>query len=255
MDYTTLLPEVKEAQEPAPTQMHSFYSLCQQLVDGRAARGKRYDLAGILVVLVLAKLAGMKNLLGASEWVKHQEEVLREGLQLSWKRMPCANTYSYVLARLNSQEVNATLAAWFVRQAAVRRKGEETGQGKSAGDAHLAIDGKALKGTGKQAYGGKEAQQHVLHVYEVQTGVVIQQVPIGEKRNEVSALKPLLTEVLCKGRILTADAAQSYHEFGRLVQQAGGDVIVILKDNTPVARADLELFFEDPQADTRTWQS
>ena len=71
----------------------------------------------------------------------------------------------------------------------------------------------------------------------------------------VSALKPLLTQALCKGRLLTTDAAQSYHEFGRLVKRAGGDVMLIIKDNTPTTRADLELFFEDPQADRRTWQS
>jgi predicted transposase YbfD/YdcC len=112
-----------------------------------------------------------------------------------------------------------------------------------------------LKGIGKQVYGGEKPQKQVLHVYEVQTGIVLQQCPIAEKRNEVSTLKPLLTEVLCKGRILTADAAQSYHEFGRVVQRAGGDVILIIKDNTPVTRADLELFFEDPQADRQTWQS
>lgn len=69
------------------------------------------------------------------------------------------------------------------------------------------------------------------------------------------ALKPLLTEALCKGRILTADAAQSYHEFGRLVKCAGGEVILIVKDNTPLTRADLELFFEDPQADRSTWHA
>ena len=45
------------------------------------------------------------------------------------------------------------------------------------------------------------------------------------------------------------------HEFGRLVQQAGGDVMVIVKDQTPVTRADLDLFFEDSQADKGTWQS
>jgi predicted transposase YbfD/YdcC len=120
---------------------------------------------------------------------------------------------------------------------------------------HLAIDGKALKGTGKQMYGGDDPQQHLLHVYEVQTGIVLEQCPIGEKRNEVSALKPRLPEVLCKGRILTTDAAQSYHEFGRLVKRAGGEVIVIVKNNTPATRADLELFFEDQQADRSTWQS
>jgi hypothetical protein len=38
------------------------------------------------------------------------------------------------------------------------------------------------------------------------------------------------------------------------VKRAGGDVIVIIKGNTPAARADLELFFEDEQADRSTWQ-
>ena len=83
----------------------------------------------------------------------------------------------------------------------------------------------------------------------------MQQCSIGEKRNEVSALKPWLTEVLCQGRMLTADAAQSYQEFGHLVKRAGGEVIVIVKDNTPVTRADLELFFEDLHADRGTWHS
>src|SRR5258707_15175173 len=46
-----------------------------------------------------------------------------------------------------------------------------------------------------------------------------------------------------------------YHEFGRLVKRAGGDVVVFVKDNTPSTRADLERFFEDPEADRCTWQS
>jgi hypothetical protein len=69
------------------------------------------------MVLVLAKLAGMQSLLGASDWIADQEQLLRQGLQLSWKRMPCANTYSYALARLDSQQVNAAMATWFVRKA------------------------------------------------------------------------------------------------------------------------------------------
>lgn len=77
--------------------------------------------------------------------------------------------------------------------------------------------------------------------------------PIALERNEVSTLKPRFSEVLCKGRILTADAAHSYHEFGRLVYRAGGGVVVFIKDNTRATRADLELFFEDPKADRCTW--
>ena len=258
MDYTTLVAESQEDQEQPPKRMQSLYEVCCKVVDGREARGKRYELAGLLVVLVLAKLAGMQSLLGASEWIADQASLLREGLHLSWKRMPCANTYSYALERLDSQQVNAVLAAWFERKEAESRCGEEpsrlVGQ-PSERHVHLAIDGKALRGTGKQLYGGEEPQKQVLHVYEVQTGIVLQQCPIATEHNEVSTLKPFLTEALCKGRILTADAAQSYHDFGRQVQRAGGDVVLFIKDNTPVTRADLELFFEDPQADRRTWQS
>jgi hypothetical protein len=66
MDYTTLFPESQEGQEQPAKRMQSLYEVCQQVVDGRCARGKRYDLAGLLVVLVLAKLAGMQSLLGES---------------------------------------------------------------------------------------------------------------------------------------------------------------------------------------------
>jgi hypothetical protein len=154
--------------------------------------------------------------------------------------------------------VDYALAAWFVRQEAESRCGEEPSRlvaQSSERHVHLAVDGKALRGTGKQLYGGEEPQKQVLHVYEAQTGIVLQQCPIAKEHNEVSTLKPLLTQVLCKGRILTSDAAQSYHDFGRLVHQAGGDVVLFIKDNTPATRADLELFFEDKQADRRTWQS
>src|SRR6266700_918557 len=221
MDYTTLCAESKEDQEQVTKRMHSLYEVCHQLVDGRKARGKRYDLAGLLVVLVLAKLAGMQSLVGASDWVRDQEAFLREGLQLPWKHMPCANTYSYALARLDSQQVNTALAAWCVRKEAEKRCGQEPSRGVSQASqqhVHLAIDGKAGLSTGKQAYGGEEPQKQVLHVYEAQTGMVLQQCHIATEHNEVSTLKPLLTQALCQGRLLTADAAQSYHDFGRLVK-------------------------------------
>lgn len=247
MDYTLLPEESKEEHVCSSDQIQSLYERCRQLNDGRKARGRQYDLAGLLLVVILAKLAGASSLLAVSEWAKDQEEMIRGRAKLTWKQMPCATTYSYALERLESQQVNEHLAAWFVRHMSKCRRNQQ--------QVHLAIDGKTLKSTGEQAYGGEHPQQHLLHIYEAETGVVLQQIPIGTKTNEVGALKPFLTEVICKGRVLTADAAQSYHEITRQVKQAGGDVILIIKDNTPATRADLELFFEDPHADRGTWQS
>ena len=65
MYYTTVLEESKEKQTCASKQMQSLYQVCQQIKDGRKARGRQYDLAGVLLVVVLAKLAGMSSLLAA----------------------------------------------------------------------------------------------------------------------------------------------------------------------------------------------
>jgi hypothetical protein len=66
MDYTTLVAESKEGSEQRAKGMQSLYEVCQQVADGRCARGKRYELAGLLMLLVLAKLAGMQSLQGES---------------------------------------------------------------------------------------------------------------------------------------------------------------------------------------------
>lgn len=70
MDYTTLLEENKREHACSSRQMHSRYQACQQIKDGRKARGKQYDLAGVLLLVVLAKLAGMSSLLAASRMGK-----------------------------------------------------------------------------------------------------------------------------------------------------------------------------------------
>ena len=94
MDPTPLLPEIREVKEDVENHLPSLFEVCQQIGDERAARGKQYELAALLMLLVLAKLAGMKSLLGASDWMQDQGAWLREHLHLSWKRMPCANTSS-----------------------------------------------------------------------------------------------------------------------------------------------------------------
>lgn len=219
--------------------------VCQHLADGRAARGTSSELAGLSVLLVLATRAGMKRLQGASDGMCDHQDRLREQLRLTGKRLPCRTTSQDALVRLDSQKGNACLAAWLIRKEAERRCGEEPSRLATQSDQrsmHLAMDGKGLKGTGQHASGGENPQTQVLHVSDVHTGMVVHQCPLSEKHHEVSVRTPLVTEALCTGRMLTADAAQSAHECGRLVTRAGGDVMLIITDKTPVTRADLERF-------------
>src|SRR5215472_511434 len=74
----------------------------------------------------------------------------------------------------------------------------KTGQ---ADHAHLALDGKTIRATCSQPH-----PIHQLSCYEVATGIVLWHCNVQEKENEISALKPLLTPHLIKGRIFTLDA-------------------------------------------------
>jgi hypothetical protein len=59
MDHTALIPEVKE--EGVETQAATLSEVCHQIVVRRAARGKRYELATLFVLLIVAKLVGMQS--------------------------------------------------------------------------------------------------------------------------------------------------------------------------------------------------
>ena len=253
MDYTTLpLPTagtVEEEQLPVT----SLYQALQELPDARRAQGKRYPLALVLSLVILAKLAGQTSLSGATEWVHHRRTALIQRFGLRRRRLPCHSTYGNVLARVDGGQLDAILSAFFEKWEAQSRCGEEpsrllTPQGH-ADRSHVAIDGKALRATRSQ-----EHPVHQLSCYEVATGRVLWHCNVQEKHNEISELKPFLRTEFVKGRILSLDALQTQRELCARVHQLEGDYLLIAKDNQLTLREDIADYFEDPTPDRRRWQ-
>ena len=162
MDYTTLPIPPDEGKILEPAAVASLYEALQQLSDARREQGKRYELALLLCLLVLAKLAGQTSLSGATDWIRHRATPLAEQFGLRRKSMPCQMTYCNVLARVNAKHLAEILATFFVRWEAEQRCGAQpsrlhTPQGK-ADHAHLAIDGKTLRATRQAAASGASAE-------------------------------------------------------------------------------------------------
>jgi hypothetical protein len=195
MDYTTLAPPPLKSRPATQSELAagtSLYEALRSLPDPRRGQGKRYELALLLCLLVLAKLAGQTNLKGATEWIRHRAPDIAAHFGLKRAQMPCQMTYCRMLARLEPQVLDELLAAFFVRWEAKPRCGSEpsrlhTPQGHRD-HAHLALEGKTVCATSKQAQ-----PVHLLSWYDVTTGTVLWQCNVGEKQNEISALKPLLT--------------------------------------------------------------
>lgn len=125
-------------------------------------------------------------------------------------------------------------------------------QGGKQEKQHVAVDGKTMRGTLGHAQ-ANQTSVHVLSVYEVKTGLVLAQRSVQEKENEISVVKDFLTPLYVKDRVWTADAMHTQKTACQAIDQFGGKYLFFFKDNHPTAHQDLALYFQDPQADQRTW--
>jgi len=258
MDYITLAPESELPMSLEEVDAQSVYAAFEKITDGRCKRGRRYAVALILTLIVLAKLMGEPKLSGVSQWARLRGTWLNEALHLERTQWPAASTYTYVLERLDAQEVTRVMQQCLTRAETSRRCGDEPSrlatQGGAEHSAQIAMDGKTMRGTlGHEA--PKQESVHLLSLYEVQTGTVLAQRAVATKENEISAAPELVTPDLLKGRIYSADAMHTQKKWCRQVMRAGGHYLLIAKANQATLHDDLALYLEDPEADRSCWRT
>jgi predicted transposase YbfD/YdcC len=241
-------------------EVRSLYEALCRVTDGRKARGRRYEAALLLVLLILAKMAGMKSILGVADWVQCRGEWLRTALPWRGRRFPCANTYTYLCSQLDVDELNECAGDFFARLTAAQVEAQvsvagseapaedrEAESGKPRGQEHLALDGKSLRGSRRAGAEAKEAQS-VLGLYNSTQSYMVRQVPITGRGHERTAAIDLLSQVDLRGTVVSADALHTQVKWCQQVLRQGGDYLVIAKANQSTLRSDIALLFsEDPR--------
>lgn len=244
--------------QPEEIAVLSLYRALEQVSDHRHKRGVRYPLALVLSLVILGKLAGMTSLAGIAEWVYWRADQLKQMLPGTRASLPCASTYGKVLRQVEAEEVTRLMAAWLTRLSATRRCGSEPSRLRSQAEAreqhtHVALDGKTLRGTLAHT-APDQPGQHVVALYETQTGIVLAQQAVPDKGNEITLEAALLTPTHIQGRIVTADAMHTQRACCATITRFGGDYVLIAKANQPTLEADLRLFFCEPPPDCRDWR-
>ena len=208
-------------------EVNSLYEALQHVSDKRKARGKRYSVALVLALSVLAKLGGEDKPEGMAEWVQLRAEPLRASLALKRETLPAAATYRRVLGdAIEMTELEQIVGAFFAR---CQQRDEQ-----------LAIDGKTMRGTIEP---GQTQGVHLLAVYAVGAGVVLNEVNVGLKENEITAAPTVLAAVDLQGKVVTGDAMFTQRDLSRQIVDAGGQYLWKVKDNQPTLRADIERLF------------
>src|SRR5947209_1334588 len=138
--YRTMLPTLLALpNEPLLLSLDALYAAFQTLVDQRDRRGIRYPLAALLLIALLAKLAGAQSLRAIAEWARLRAAELCPLVGLTRLTMPHPATWSRILG----WALDPQLLDQAVRQVLAPPASEVPARGSIA----LAIDGKTLRGT------------------------------------------------------------------------------------------------------------
>lgn len=208
-------------------EVKSLYEQLKQLKDKRKRRGIRYPLAVALVMIVVAKLSGQDEVRGIAEWVRLRARLFVEGLGCKHQTTPNHTTMSRILnGAVDIGELEAMVSDYLQSHG---EPGEK-----------IAIDGKTLRGTIEE---GTSQGQHLLSAYGSESGLVMGQIAVGKKENEISAAPPLLAKLDWQGRVVTGDAMFAQHQLSAQIVAAGGAYVWVVKDNQPTLRAAIERLF------------
>jgi predicted transposase YbfD/YdcC len=201
-----------------------------ELPDPRIERSRLHNLLDIVVIAMCAVIAG------AEGW----EDIAKYGLaKYDWlitfldlpNGIPSPDTFRRVFCCLDPAAFQECFQRWIAALSA------------GLGLKRVAIDGKTLRrsfdrGTGKTAL-------HLVSAWATEQHLVLGQVAVDTKSNEITAIPKLLELLEVSGAMVTIDAMGCQKEIAAKIRAGGGDYVLSVKDNQPHLLADIERCFAE----------
>lgn len=201
--------------------LERLVALLSGVSDPRSARGCRYHVLTILVVALLAMVAGCNDCEAIAQWGASRRKWLSKFLPVG-DRMPAHEVYLDTLNRLDTDEVSRILTLW------VREVGEALGV---AGEKLLSLDGKAVRACFDRVL--RKCSVHVVSLWCEEFGLVFGQIQTDAKTNELKSGQELLKAVDLKGTIVTADAMHCDRATTEIIDAKQASYCIVLGANQP----------------------
>ncbi len=213
----------------------SFHEHFATLTDPRCpfAPNSRHLLMDILVIAVCAVMSGAEGWEDIEEYGKANAEWLGDLLDLP-HGMPGHDTFRRVLSHVDPEELTQCFIAWTNALSAA-----------SGGDI-VSLDGKTLRHSFDKATA--TAAIHMVSAWASANRLVLGQLKVEEKSNEITAIPALLRLLDVPGAVVTIDAMGCQKEIAKTITDQGADYVLALKDNHPTLAEEVALFLNDARA-------
>ncbi len=207
----------------------SLYEQFQGLRDKRKLRGRRYSLALVLVLALLAKMSGEHSPFGIADWVKQRGEWLAKELGLKRAKMPHDSTYRRILGEVVDVEELERLSSAYL-----------SGKSYDGRQVLVAMDGKVLRGT----LNDKQEGTYLLAAYLPGEGIVLMEVAYEGKGYEATAAPQVLKSIDLRGKVVMGDALHTQKAVSIQIVESGGEYIWFAKGNQSRIEEDIREWFE-----------
>jgi predicted transposase YbfD/YdcC len=194
----------------------------QELEDPRSTINRRHPLVSVVVIALLAVLAGAGGPTAIARWAALKEEFLLQVLDLP-NGIPRKDVFRRVLMALKPAAFQACFAGWL--QSLRTEAAAETGVEQPV----LAVDGKTARRSHDRQKG--LGALHSVSVWASEYGLSLGQVACDEKSNEITAIPELLRLVDLQGAIVTIDAMGTQKAIAGQIIKGGADYVLALKGN------------------------
>lgn len=196
-------------------------------------RGKViYPLQEVFLLCLLAVLAGAETVVDIARFGQKKIELLRRFLPFH-DGTPSHDQLGDILATLDATEFQRRFVAWVAKLIGVPAD-------------VIAIDGKTSRRSAHKR-GGKAAI-HIVSAFAARQRLVLGQVKVADKSNEIVAIPALLDMLAVEGAVITIDAMGCQREIARKVIDKKADYILALKGNQGSLREDVEVFAAEQKA-------
>ncbi len=210
----------------------AFWHHFADMQDPRVDRTKRHKLVDILFIAVAAVTAGADTFVEIEEYGKIKYEWLKGFLELP-NGIASHDTFGRVFSLIDPGQFKECFLTW-IRTIAKAICGEV-----------IALDGKTARRSFDRTNG--KSAIHVVSAWASENRIVLGQVKVDEKSNEITAIPELLSVLDIQNCIITIDAMGCQRAIAQRIQAKGADYVLALKGNQGTLQEDVKLFFEDAE--------
>lgn len=199
-----------------------------ELTDPRIAKKTKHSLLEVLFIAVCAYICGASSWTGIYEFSRSRENWLKKRILLE-NGLPSRITYWRIFSVIDSKMFERCFFSWTHSLLKGREK-------------QIGLDGKALRGY--YSLDNPQASLILVSAWATEASLVLGQVKVEEKSNEITALPELIGALDLKETVVTCDAMGCQTEIAGKIVDKGGDYLFALKGNQGTLEDDVRLYFE-----------